>query len=328
MDTVSMHQAGFDNAVATLGTALTSEQARLIAHYTDEVILAYDSDEAGQKATRRATALFDEIGVKVRVLKIEGAKDPDEFIKKYGATRFKLLLDGSSSAAEYAIARLRERHDLTTDEGKVRFLGELANLIAGLPNPVERDIYISRWAGELGVSAEAFRQQVQSQWRKKRTAEQKKQQTADLRPAPQEVEINRKDPQRARNMSAALAEDKLIAALLKNNDFYGFIRERIRPEDFVTDSNRTIFAELCRRLEENRPVSLTAFSEVLDEALMTRLSWLIADNDSLRFDREQVEDYIRRIQSSRMKKSSEEVSQMSPDKLDDYIKKIAENKRG
>ena len=328
MDTVSMHQAGFDNAVATLGTALTPEQARLIAHYTDEVILAYDSDEAGQKATRRATALFDEIGVKVRVLKIEGAKDPDEFIKKYGATRFKLLLDGSSSAAEYAIARLGERHDLTTDEGKVRFLGELANLIAGLPNPVERDIYISRWAGELGVSAEAFRQQVQSQWRKKRTAEQKKQQTADLRPAPQEVEINRKDPQRARNMSAALAEDKLIAALLKNNDFYGFIRERIGPEDFVTDSNRTIFAELCRRLEENRPVSLTAFSEVLDEALMTRLSWLIADNDSLRFDREQVEDYIRRIQSSRMKKSSEEVSQMSPDKLDDYIKKIAENKRG
>lgn len=210
----------------------------------------------------------------------------------------------------------------------MRFLGELANLIAGLPNPVERDIYISRWAGELGVSAEAFRQQVQSQWRKKRTAEQKKQQTADLRPAPQEVEINRKDPQRARNMSAALAEDKLIAALLKNNDFYGFIRERIGPEDFVTDSNRTIFAELCRRLEENRPVSLTAFSEVLDEALMTRLSWLIADNDSLRFDREQVEDYIRRIQSSRMKKSSEEVSQMSPDKLDDYIKKIAENKRG
>ena len=106
-------------------------------------------------------------------------------------------------------------------------------------------------------------------------------------------------------MSAALAEDKLIAALLKNNDFYGFIRERIGPEDFVTDSNRTIFAELCRRLEENRPVTLTAFSEVLDEALMTRLSWLIADNDSLRFDREQVEDYIRRIQSSRMKKSSD-----------------------
>lgn len=112
------------------------------------------------------------------------------------------------------------------------------SLIAGLPNPVERDIYISRWAGELGVSAEAFRQQVQSQWRKKRTAEQKKQQTADLRPAPQEVEINRKDPQRARNMSAALAEDKLIAALLKNNDFYGFIRERIGPgRTFVTDSN-------------------------------------------------------------------------------------------
>ena len=261
------------------------------------------------------------------MLKIEGAKDPDEFIKKYGATRFKLLLDGSSSAAEYAIARLRERHDLTTDEGKVRFLGELANLIAGLPNPVERDIYISRWAGELGVSAEAFRQQVQSQWRKKRTAEQKKQQTADLRPAPQEVEINRKDPQRARNMSAALAEDKLIAALLKNNDFYGFIRERIGPEDFVTDSNRTIFAELCRRLEENRPVSTIVFSEVLDETLMNQFSRLIADSNSLQFDREQVEEYICCILDARMKKSNEEIGEMSREEYSDYLETIAKKKR-
>ena len=328
MDTVSMHQAGFDNAVATLGTALTPEQARLIAHYTDEVILAYDSDEPGQKATRRATGLFDEIGVKVRVLKIEGAKDPDEFLKKYGPTRFKLLLDGSSSATEYAIARLRECSDLESDEGKVRFLGELASLLAGLPNPVERDVYINRWAGELGVSGEAFRQQVESLRRRRRSSERKKQESADLRPAAQEVEINRRDPQRSRNMQAALAEDKLIAALLKNNDFYGFVRDKIKPEDFVTDSNRTIFTELCRRLEENRPVSPTAFSGVLDEALMTRLSWLIADNDMLRFDREQVEDYIKRILACKMRKSKEEVSQMSPDKLDDYIKKIAENKRG
>lgn len=328
MDTVSMHQAGFDNAVATLGTALTPEQARLIAHYTDEVILAYDSDEAGQKATRRAMALFDEIGVKVRVLKIEGAKDPDEYIKKNGATRFKLLLDGSSSAAEYVIARLRERHDLTTVDGKVQFLNELADFIAGLAKPVEREAYIGDLVEELGIPAEPFRQQVKSQREKKYNAEQKKQQAADLRPAAQEVEINRRDPQRARNMSAALAEDKLIAALLKNNDFYGFIRERIGPEDFVTDSNRTIFAELCRRLEENCSVSPIVFSGVLDETMMDQLSRLIADNDSLRFDREQVEDYIRRILDARMKKSNEEIGQMSREEFSDYFEMIAKKKRG
>ena len=328
MDTVSMHQAGFDNAIATLGTALTPEQARLIAHYTDEVILAYDSDEAGQKATRRAMALFDEIGVKVRVLKIEGAKDPDEYIKKNGATRFKLLLDGSSSAAEYVIARLRERHDLTTVDGKVQFLNELADFIAGLAKPVEREAYIGDLVEELGIPAEPFRQQVKSQREKKYNAEQKKQQAADLRPAAQEVEINRRDPQRARNMSAALAEDKLIAALLKNNDFYGFIRERIGPEDFVTDSNRTIFAELCRRLEENCSVSPIVFSGVLDETMMDQLSRLIADNDSLRFDREQVEDYIRRILDARMKKSNEEIGQMSREEFSDYFEMIAKKKRG
>ena len=327
MDTVSMHGAGFTNAVATLGTALTPEQARLISHYTDEVILAYDSDDAGQKATARAVRLFDEIGLKVKVLRMEGAKDPDEYIKKFGATRFKLLLDGSTNATEYAIDRLKEKYDLSTDDGKVRFLGELAALLAGVPNPVERDVYISRWANTLGVSAQALTEQVQSLWRRRKAGERKKR-DGDLTLASQDVEVNRRDPQRARNIGYALAEDKLIAALWKNNDFYPFIKERIRPEDFVTDSNRVIFQELCRRLEENRPVTVTAFASVLDEALLSRLTWLLADNDTVRFDRQQVEDFIDKIRSRQLKKDSAEISGMDRQELDDYIKKLSEKKRG
>lgn len=327
MDAVSIYQGGFDNAVATLGTALTPEQARLVSHYTKEVVLAYDSDEPGQAATRRAVKLFDEIGVKVKVLQIQGAKDPDEFIKKFGATRFKLLLDGSSNATEYAIARLRERHDIGTDDGKVRFLAELAGLLCEVPSPVERDVYISRWAGELGVSADALREQVKSSWRRKKNTQRKKQ-YADLGVASQDVEMNRKDPQRARNIGYALAEDKLIAALLKNNDFYPFISGQLQPEDFVTDSNRAIFAELCGRIAENRSTSMTALAGVLDEALISRLSWLIADNDTQRFDREQVQDYINKIRSYKLKKDSAEISGMTGGELDDYIKKLSEKKRG
>ena len=321
-----MHGAGFTNAVATLGTALTPEQARLISHYTDEVILAYDSDDAGQKATARAVRLFDEIGLKVKVLRMEGAKDPDEYIKKFGATRFKLLLDGSTNATEYAIDRLKEKYDLSTDDGKVRFLGELAALLAGVPNPVERDVYISRWANTLGVSAQALTEQVQSLWRRRKAGERKKR-DGDLTLASQDVSQPR-DPQRARNIGYALAEDKLIAALWKNNDFYPFIKERIRPEDFVTDSNRVIFQELCRRLEENRPVTVTAFASVLDEALLSRLTWLLADNDTVRFDRQQVEDFIDKIRSRQLKKDSAEISGMDRQELDDYIKKLSEKKRG
>ena len=129
-------------------------------------------------------------------------------------------------------------------------------------------MYISRWANTLGVSAQALTEQVQSLWRRRKAGERKKR-DGDLTLASQDVEVNRRDPQRARNIGYALAEDKLIAALWKNNDFYPFIKERIRPEDFVTDSNRVIFQELCRRLEENRPVTVTAFASVLDEALLS-----------------------------------------------------------
>ena len=327
MDAVAIYRGGFDNAVATLGTALTAEQARLISHYTEEVILAYDSDEPGQAATRRAVKLFDEIGVKVKVLKIEGAKDPDEFITKFGATRFKLLLDGSSNATEYAIARLRERFDTTTDDGKVRFLAELSRLLCEVPSPVERDVYISRWAGELGVSQEALREQVKSSWRRKKNAGNKKQ-TGDLGVAAQDIEVNRKDPQRARNIGYALAEDKLIAALMKHGDYYPFVAGQIGPEDFVTDSNRTIFSELCSRLADGRSTDLTAFAAVLDDALMSRLSWLVASNDTTRFDREQVQDYIDKIRSHKLKKDGSEISGMTGTELDDYIKKLSEKKRG
>ena len=151
MDVVSMHQAGFTNAVATLGTALTEEQSRLIAQYTGEVVLSYDSDAPGQAATRRATGLLEAAGVKIRVLSIPDAKDPDEFIKKFGAERFAQLIEGSSSATDFAINKLRQENDVTTAEGKVSFLKQFAALMAGLPNPIEREVYLSKVCRELEV---------------------------------------------------------------------------------------------------------------------------------------------------------------------------------
>ena len=179
MDVVSMHQAGFTNAVATLGTALTEEQSRLIAQYTGEVVLSYDSDAPGQAATRRATGLLEAAGVKIRVLSIPDAKDPDEFIKKFGAERFAQLIEGSSSATDFAINKLRQENDVTTAEGKVSFLKQFAVLMAGLPNPIEREVYLSKVCRELEVDKAAVAGQIARE-QKRRDYRDRKKEERDL----------------------------------------------------------------------------------------------------------------------------------------------------
>ena len=122
MDVISIYQAGFHNVVATLGTALTEEQARLIAQYAEQVIISYDSDVAGQRASERAITLLSQAGVATRVLAMEGAKDPDEYIKKFGATRFKLLLEGANNPMEFELLKIKQTLDLSTDDGKLTYL--------------------------------------------------------------------------------------------------------------------------------------------------------------------------------------------------------------
>ena len=166
MDVIAMHQAGFTNAVATLGTSLTADQARMISQYAKEVIIAYDSDSAGQTATKRALSLFEETGIKVRILSIPDAKDPDEYIKRFGATRFKLLLEGCSNAIEFELAKAKANFDLETADGKVGYLKEAAKVLAGIRSPVEIDVYAAKIAGETEVSKEAVKLQVQDYMKK------------------------------------------------------------------------------------------------------------------------------------------------------------------
>ena len=139
MDVISMHQAGIDTAVCACGTALTPEQVRLISEYADEVILSYDSDEAGQKATLRSLELFRNSPVKVGVLQIPGAKDPDEYIKKYGAERFKTLLDGVGNALDFRLGRLRSQYDLAQDAQRLEYVKEAVNMLAERSNPTEQE---------------------------------------------------------------------------------------------------------------------------------------------------------------------------------------------
>ena len=325
MDVVALHQAGFANAVATLGTSLTSEQARMISQYAEEVVIAYDADGAGQKATNRAINMFGEIGLKVRVLKVKDAKDPDEFIKKFGAARFRLLREGAGSAMEFEIGKLRQKYDLESSDGKVGFLKEFAQFMAGIRNPIERDVYVTKTAAELGVSKDPLMVQIDYIIRQQAKNAEKKQ-ARDLTvfaAGPQQ----RRDPQRTAHLKEALAEERLIGVLLKNPDYYRLIREKIQPEDFLTDFNREIFQVICGRLDQNQSVELIALSEQLDEEQMGKIAGILADPTSSRATPKETQDYLETILAGKAKKTPEQLRQMDRRQLEQYVADLAARKK-
>ncbi|MEM1485401.1 DNA primase [Oscillospiraceae bacterium PP1C4] len=326
MDVIAVQQAGFDNAVATLGTALTAEQARLAAQYTSSVTIAYDSDGPGQAATRRAVGLFSETGVKVRVLTMSGAKDPDEYIKKFGAERFGLLIDGASNATEYAISKLRQKYDLETADGKVAFLKEFVALMRAVPNAVERDVYLAKIAAELEVDKGAITTQLT--YEIKRAAKKQKRDTADLKIYSEvKVPAQRQDIQRARNIKYALAEDKLLAILMKNPDYYERIAEQISLDDFVTDRNRAIAEILFDRLQNGQSIELNLLSSQMTVEQMGVVAELVNSISGMMFHIDDVDSYISAILSKKNVKSQDEVATMSDDDLKAYIASLALKKK-
>ncbi len=331
MDVIALHQAGFDNAVATLGTALTPEQCRLISQYGDSVSLSYDSDEPGQKATRRAVSLLSEIGMKIKVINIPDAKDPDEYIKKFGAQRFRLLLEGSANSTEFAISAIRRKYDLETDDGKMNCLKELAALLADIPNEIERDVYLSRIAADFGASREALSAQVQSIRKRAERARRRKEDgkltvfavnMPDGRPGG----IN--ELQRRNNMKYAVAEDRLLAALVVNPDYFKWVSKRLQPADFVTDRNRAIAQVLYGRLEQNLPVDLTSISGYLDPEECSQLSRGLAELSGRRVTREEAEDYVSVLLQHRKDKTQEEIAQMTDEEYARYLSGITAGKAG
>ncbi|MCQ2479589.1 MAG: DNA primase, partial [Clostridia bacterium] len=257
MDVIALHQAGFTNSVASLGTALTKEQAGLISRYTDEVILSYDNDGAGQEATKKAIKIFEGTGVKLRVLKLEGGKDPDEIIKTYGKERFKALLEGAANNVEYRLLSARNNFDLAFPDGRAGFLSEAASVLAGC-NAIEQDVYASRLADELKVSKEAIMTEIRRQYSKRKAAERKQ----EFEKIVQETTVPKDNinPQRKENIRAAKAEDILLASVLNNPEFYLKLKGKLDESVFITDFNRRVFAVLSRRIEDNMSIDFSVLA--------------------------------------------------------------------
>ena len=253
IDVVALHQYGFDNAVASLGTSLTEEQAALLSRYTDQVVLIYDGDNAGQDATRRAIPILEKAGLQVKVLQLKDAKDPDEFLKKFGADRFKLLLEESSNRVEYQLNAILKKYDLRDDDQKVKYLQESAELICTLGSAVQREVYAGRVAEAAKISMDAMKLEVNRAFKRRIAREKKKQEKIDLSPARNLQPKSNK--LRYDNVKSARAEEMVVIQALREPallDKAGKLSQQM----FSVPMLGNAFSQMCRRHAEGMDVSL------------------------------------------------------------------------
>lgn len=277
MDAISLHQYGFDCAVASLGTALTEEHAQLLAKYTNQVILTYDGDEAGQNATSRAIPMLEKAGLQVKILRMQGAKDPDEFLKKYGADKFRVLLERSENQAEYRLLSLQSRYDLQQDEQRVAFLREAAELIATFPAPVQREVYGTRAAEAAGITPDAMKLEVDRAYQRRKKQAQKRQEQADLNVAAQRQPKDK--DLRYTNLRSASAEEQLLAQVLKEPSYLPDIG--LLPQQFSSPLLGKAFGLLQQQQQAGRDVSLAALEGEFTREEMSHLTHVLRSHDLL-----------------------------------------------
>ena len=271
IDVASLHQAGFDSAVASLGTSLTDAQARLMSRYVSEVVIAYDDDGAGQKAAQRAITILEKLDVRVRVLRMEGAKDPDEYIAKFGPDAFRNLLEKSENHVEYRLDSLKANFDLTSDEQKVAFLKEAADIVAQLPGAVEREVYAMRLSEQTGVPKDAVEDEIRRRRKQRARREHKEVQRTESRPV--RVAEEPLKGVRIQDTEAAAAERNLIQFLCHDPALF---RTREPPDAalFVTPEFRHIYevlSERAKRGESLDPAVLTGELSSVEFGMLTTM---------------------------------------------------------
>lgn len=289
MDTIALHQAGFDSAVASLGTSLTEEHAQLLSRYFKEAVISYDGDGAGVAAAQRAIPLLEKAGLKVRVLRMQGAKDPDELIKKNGPEAFRRLLDRSENQVDYRLAQIEKKFDLTDDVQKVAFLQEAAQLLSTLPSAVEREIYGGHAAQRAGVTPETMKLEVDRAVKHRLRREKKQQERRDLAPAAQRQPRQRE--LRYEDVRSALAEEGLIRLLMLDPGLVSKMEE-IRGEEFSSPLLGRAFDLLCSRGKEGLSTSLAALAEQFTPEEMNHLAQVAEKPENTANSAQAIGDYI------------------------------------
>ncbi len=325
MDVISMHEAGFNTAVCACGTALTAEQVKLLSEYADEVILSYDSDEAGQKATERSLGLFANSPVKVSVLSYQGAKDPDEFIKKYGRERFDMLLNGTANPTEFQLKKAKAKYDLRSDDGRLNYIREAIDILTGHSvTPTARDVYAGRLAEETGISKQAIVSQMQGALRAANKRIHRKEQKEM---AQQGIAADIRVPYSQGGdavLGAASAGRQLVAALLQDPDEIPYVRARVQMESVLLPEMQQALQALFRCADEKLPVNLTTLQQILDDKAFQQVALAQAQNHDQKLARRDIDMYLERLQNA--KPISERVSGTSDDQFLNFFANLKKEK--
>ena len=321
MDVIALHAAGFESAVATLGTAITPEHARLFSKYTKRVVISYDSDEAGQNAANKAMKLLGEVGMEVRVLKLTGAKDPDEYIKRFGADRFRQSLEQSRTGFDHKCERILSRYDLSVGTEKLRASGELCSLIAEYWSPVEREIYLNQASKLLELPIDVLKNSVEQIRRKQQRANAQK----ESREAQASVKNfgDRINPDAARDVRAATAEEAVLGQLLIYEEYRNAVERgevALTEEDFVTAFHRRVFAELMRMHASEGGFHPELLGESFSPDEMGRIQKLEVDRQQLSHAPESFASAVRALHGARESHEAKSAS------LSDRIEYLRKNK--
>lgn len=325
MDVIALYQAGIRNVVACLGTALTVQQARLLSRYAKEIVLAYDADEAGRKATDRAIGIFNSQSIGVRVARLSGGKDPDEIVKKLGVERLRRMLEGADNDIEYQLLKQRELVDMTTDSGKIAFLNAAASILAEAKSPVEQEVYASRLAEELNLDKSVLMLQIQKAVKSGRRRETKK-----LFENIQKEISGRNDPlnpEKARYLRGAKAEERLISLLMYNPDFLAHIEKKLTKESFLTSFHARLYQLLSERIHEGRPVELSYLSETLTSQEISYLANLQSHMGDMQNALEECMACADTILEEKRKQSLQKPQEMDAQSWQEAMKALGEEKK-
>ena len=325
MDVISMHQAGFTTAVATLGTALTPQQARLMSRYAKEVVVSYDSDGPGQKAASRAIPMLRTAGLLVRVLTIAGGKDPDEYIKAYGPLRFKQMLEACGNDVEYRLQKAKEGCNLQSAEGRVAYLRGAVQVLAALENRVEREVYAGKVAAETGIETATLLSQADA-GSKKLEKNRRKEEFRDItrKAAGYRDSVN---PEKAEHLRAAAAEEALIAYLMQNPGSCERLFALLPPEKFITEFNRRVYARIMGRMKEEKSVSLTDLAEELSPEEISYLAGILARHNGIPAEWQDAEEYVHVILQEDESRRLGSAAEAQPEDIEDYLEKLRQQKK-
>ena len=326
MDVISMQQAGIDTAVCACGTALTPDQVRLISEYADEVILSYDSDEAGQKATLRSLELFRNSPVKVGVLQIPGAKDPDEYIKKYGAERFKALLDGVGNALDFRLGRLRSQYDLSQDAQRLEYVKQAVDLLAERSSPTEQEVYAGRLAEETNISKAAIMTQLGTAVKKAGSKRRREHDRQVLRSGEMDQIKVSYTAGGSQALGIVSAQQRLLAAILREPRYLDLVQGQLTAEQFIQPQQKELYEAMLRCREQGVEISLATLRAFVSEEALNELSHLAAQYSDVNCTPDDIRLYLDRI--ARGMPVASKAASMTNEELSSYFQSMREKKQG